>query len=407
MMRSAGQVKQALVSYDDALFRYLATHDSEQLVEGRRLKVTALEEIDRLTQLSTSPLLTKRLAVLKEESRQYFADAERLLQFAQSRPGDLQGIGQRSQNWTRDLKDTHLELAFLSAEGRARLIRVFSLCDEIITVNGIALEQAQQNMDDLLDRTKARELLLNGFSAGILILVMAGFVLSVLYPLGELLRGVRKIEQGDLDVHSPVTTSDEVGELTEAFNRATQTIRSQREQLWRESITDHLTGAYNQRHFRKLLAQEIERAKRAGHPLALMMIDIDHFKTYNDTHGHEFGNEVIRQVVQIVQRTLRQTDLVARYGGDELAVLLPETDSEHAQVLARRLLEEVCNIQVPAIQGNDPPKISISLGGACFPLNAKVTDELIRKADEALYAAKRGGRARVHWADSPQPVFQL
>lgn len=397
MMQSASQIKQALVSYDDALFRYLGIHDAEQLREGDNDQKIVLDQLNRLEVFSASATLNTRLGILDAETRQYFKDAQRLLQFAQSSPTQVMEIGRRSQNWVRQPKDQHMELAFLSEEGRARLIRVFSLCDEIITVNRMALEQAQSEMQELIARTRTKALLLSGVSVGVLLLVMAGFALSVLYPMGELIQGVRKVEQGDLDVQIPVMTPDEVGELTESFNRATRTIREQKEQLWRESITDHLTGAYNQRHFRKMLAQEIERAKRGNTPLALLMIDIDHFKAYNDTQGHEFGNEVIRQVVEVLRRTLRQTDLIARYGGDEMAVLLPETDAEHAKTLARRLLEEVIGLNVPADQGCGSMKISISVGGASFPSNALVIDELVRKADEALYAAKKGGRARVHW----------
>src|SRR5258708_1673399 len=87
-----------------------------------------------------------------------------------------------------------------------------------------------------------------------------------------------------------------VGELTRAFNRATETIRQQRDQLLRETITDGLTGAYNQRHFQHLLRQEIERALRSGDSMSLLMIDVDHFKKYNDTHGHEFGNNVLKKI---------------------------------------------------------------------------------------------------------------
>lgn len=402
MMHAAGQIKQALVSYDDALFRYLAIHDSEQLREGRSQKKTVEEQIRHLEQFSNGSILKERLALLSVESKQYFADAERLLHYAQS--SSTQDIGKRSQEWIRGPDDSHLELAFLSQEGRARLIRVFALCDEVVTVNRIALEQAQSDMEDLFARSKTRGLLLSGLSIGVLTLVMAGFALSVLYPMNGLLQGVRRIEQGDLEVQIPVLTNDEVGELSDAFNRATRTIREQREQLWRESVTDHLTGAYNQRHFRKIITQEVERAKRAKTSLALLMVDIDHFKTYNDTHGHEFGNEVIRRVVDLARNTMRQSDLIARYGGDELAILLPETNPEDAQSLTRRLLEEVSRARVPTL-GLETKHISVSVGGASFPSDATFVEELVKKADEALYAAKKGGRARAHWAGLPAPII--
>ncbi|HVO33582.1 MAG TPA: GGDEF domain-containing protein, partial [Elusimicrobiota bacterium] len=96
-----------------------------------------------------------------------------------------------------------------------------------------------------------------------------------------------------------------------------------------------------------------------------------------------------------------------RYGGDELAVLLPETDAEQAQLLAKRLLEEIGCARFPTVHGSAPPKVSVSIGGACFPADAVVIDEFIRKADEALYASKKGGRARVHWTGKPAALFSL
>jgi diguanylate cyclase (GGDEF)-like protein len=398
MMHAAERVKQAMVAYDDALFRYLTLHDPAQLREGKFWKTIAKKDVDELHSLATSPILKDRLEFLSTESSQFFTDAERLLEYATHTRTPVENLQQRSTGWVRTLDDSHLELAFLSAEGRARLVRIFGLCDELITVNRIELDRAQQDMNAALQHARRAAFFLSVLSIVILCLIALGFVVSILYPLDDLMNGIRQIEQGDLNIEIPAASSDEVGELARAFNRATRTIRQQREQLLQETITDSLTGVYNQRYFRKLLKQEIERARRSGETLSLMMIDVDHFKRYNDTWGHEFGNDVLKRVCEALKRTLRETDLLTRYGGDEFAVLLPNTEAGQAHALANRLVEGVANLEpVPFPLQDERIALTISIGGACYPTDAQTGESLIQKADQGLYAAKQAGRARAAW----------
>jgi len=161
------------------------------------------------------------------------------------------------------------------------------------------------------------------------------------------------------------------------------------------AITDELTELYNHRHFFQQLNLEINRAKRYNRKVALLMIDIDYFKTYNDVHGHLKGNEVLKKVGSFLRMVSREVDLPARYGGEEFAIIMPETQKIKARFFAERLrrtLEEYVFQGEEVLPGGN---LTISLGLATFPSNAKTPTELIERADRALYHAKRHGRNRV------------
>ncbi len=168
-------------------------------------------------------------------------------------------------------------------------------------------------------------------------------------------------------------------------------MRRQALMVERLASSDALTGLANRRCFDLTLKQEWARAQRAQEPLALLFADIDHFKRYNDTHGHGAGDEILRQVAGRVQRAARRpSDLAARYGGEELVVLLPNTPIEGVQQIAETLRAEVERL------GSQPLGLSISIGcHAVVPTAALEPSTLVERADAALYRAKREGRNRV------------
>jgi diguanylate cyclase (GGDEF)-like protein len=159
--------------------------------------------------------------------------------------------------------------------------------------------------------------------------------------------------------------------------------------------TDGLTGIYNRRGFETRIIESLAAAERNGLGLALLMIDIDHFKKLNDEFGHLLGDEVLRQVAKVFSQHIRKNDLVCRYGGEEFAILLPETHTERAMGVADKLRKVVQEHQFPGV----PRPVTISLGIADFPNHAKGRDELVRAADSALYVAKVNGRNRIETAE--------
>jgi diguanylate cyclase (GGDEF)-like protein len=159
--------------------------------------------------------------------------------------------------------------------------------------------------------------------------------------------------------------------------------------------TDGVTGVFNHRYGIALLREVLERAAQGERPAAILMADIDHFKRFNDTYGHQVGDEVLRLVAQTLVRGLRRSDVVARYGGEEFVAILPDTDRAAALALAERVREAVATGAPPA--GGLPRglRVTISVGVAGFPADAVTPVELLVAADQALYHAKHAGRDRV------------
>lgn len=166
--------------------------------------------------------------------------------------------------------------------------------------------------------------------------------------------------------------------------------------LEKENITDPLMGIYNRRYLDRRLLTEVARASRYGMTLSVLLIDIDHFKRINDTYGHPVGDVVLRDLAQLVVSTVRTTDIVARYGGEEIMVITPSTPVKTASQLAERLRKAVeeTPLAIPADMHRDLDKvhITVSIGVACFGQNAHDYQTLIQSADEALYRAKKKGR---------------
>ncbi len=166
------------------------------------------------------------------------------------------------------------------------------------------------------------------------------------------------------------------------------------------SDTDAVTGSYNRRFMAARLDREIKRSSRYGHPLGLLMLDLDSFKGINDTYGHLFGDQVLKKTAMALTAACRETDLVGRFGGDEFIVLLPETMEDEAVVVAGRVAERVdcLRLQAPGSDGREV-KVSASLGRSTFPGDGRTANELISMADKALYRQKR--QAHQRWIDRP------
>ena len=163
---------------------------------------------------------------------------------------------------------------------------------------------------------------------------------------------------------------------------------------------DGLTGIFNRRFFELRIIEEIERARRYGTGMAVIMADIDQFKKLNDEFGHLLGDEVLRQVSSLFHQQLRKIDVVCRYGGEEFAILLTQTNTQQAVIIAEKLRRLVEGYQFPGV----PRTVTISAGVAAFPDHGKSRDDLIRAADNGLYAAKQAGRNRICLASLARAV---
>jgi diguanylate cyclase (GGDEF)-like protein len=157
--------------------------------------------------------------------------------------------------------------------------------------------------------------------------------------------------------------------------------------------TDPLTGLWNRHHFGEQLQRTLNEADRYDAPVSLVLVDIDHFKRVNDTWGHEAGDSVLKQVARILQDGVRAVDICVRYGGEEIAMLLPKTDSDHAVEVAERLRARIA--AQPVRHGRSEIPVTASFGVATYPETVKVRDQLFPASDKALYIAKHEGRNRV------------
>jgi diguanylate cyclase (GGDEF)-like protein len=167
------------------------------------------------------------------------------------------------------------------------------------------------------------------------------------------------------------------------------------ETIQRQAVTDELTGLFNHRRFQEVMTAEVERTRRFGQELGLIMLDIDNFKRVNDTYGHLQGDLVLKEVARVLRESSREIDEPARYGGEEMAVALPQTGLQGAYEFAERVRQRIEALQLPLLEGEGTLRVTASFGAASLPHSAKVDkDALVAAADAALYRAKRSGKNR-------------
>lgn len=193
---------------------------------------------------------------------------------------------------------------------------------------------------------------------------------------------------------------DAIGETVERFDKALSQIKEANVRLHRLSMQDGLTGIANRRYFDEAFEQEWKRALRHQRSLSVLLIDIDHFKEYNDTFGHLKGDDCLKQVAEAIQRSSgRAGDIVARYGGEEFVVALPETDREGAANMAARIQQEIASMHIKH-PGSVTPWLTVSIGAATMiPRQESSREELLGAADTALLQAKRDGRNAVRFSE--------
>ncbi|MDR7305510.1 diguanylate cyclase [Rhodoferax saidenbachensis] len=288
-------------------------------------------------------------------------------------------------------------------EDRARMFPI--LLDE--KVIAYSSPQGEPNYSDLdLGYLSAmRESLVLGTTMGLALTLVLGLFLGnrLSRSLRHLTGAVQAMGEGALRQQVPVESDNEVGVLAQAFNRMSDEIARQYEDLrqshtqieamaaqMRElSLRDALTGLHNRRHFDNQCAQFFASAQRYERPFSVMLCDIDHFKSVNDRFSHATGDEVLCRLGEILQQSMRGSDLVARYGGEEFVVAFPETDLVHAREACESLRQHVETY--PWHEVHPDLRITISMG-LCSDTNLASFDRMLEAADALLYRAKHGGR---------------
>lgn len=375
IVHALGQLEVAIERHDNSVYRYLFSGDKAWLDECENQRVAYHKWFSELKRWTTEPLEQERLQEIDELYVQYDNETRHLLLNPQR-------------------ATTRAELRWKQSE--RYLSKIQMLLDDMESFRmGMTVERRVQISDTLARHQRG--------AFYFLVTIAFFFVLLALYlwrflvnPLTLLLNGIRDFTRGKTDVQIPPVGKDELGELQEAFNEMSREIDLERKKLQTESQSDPLTGLFNMRYFRLQLADEFSRSQRYGRPLTLIMIDVDHFKLYNDRNGHPAGDIVLKEIARILIRNVRGTDIVARYGGEEFVILLPETPMEAAINVAQKILRTVEEHHFPFVGNRNEERLTVSLGVASYPDGHITSDQdLIEASDKALYAAKKNGRNQV------------
>lgn len=245
-------------------------------------------------------------------------------------------------------------------------------------------------------KTRSLWATLAAFALALAISVYASATLaaSVVKDIEGLRQGAMRLANGELSHRVIPSRAAELSDLGAAFNAMAERIEKDQAVLAELATRDALTGLLNRREFLRMLREEIDRSRRYGRPCSLLVLDIDHFKTVNDSWGHPAGDAVLRAVAHTILNATRPTDRAARYGGEEFAVLLPETGVEGALALAERMRAAIA--AKPAVIREDRSiEVTASIGLAAQPDDGQDAESLISCADKALYRAKECGRNTV------------
>jgi diguanylate cyclase (GGDEF)-like protein len=374
MVFSLGQLEVALQKQDSAVYRYMTSGEKEWLDASEEARSEYNKWFVEAQNSATDPYEEDKLSTIDELYVQYDNLIRQVLLSPQRSSKATLGLVAKSDDFLRGIQ---------------------SNIEQIQTLRQGMTIVHQKDISDTVSRHKR-------FAFSFLGIIIILFVVLALYlwhylvrPLTFLLEGIRDFTRGKTDIVIPPVGKDELGELQEAFNEMSREITVERKRLNAESQSDALTGLFNMRYFRRQLVEEFSRSQRYGRALTILMLDVDHFKAYNDKNGHPAGDIVLKEISRILIRNVRGTDIVARYGGEEFVMLLPETGVEAALIVAEKIRRTVQEHHFPFSDGTSE-RMGVSIGVASYPEVGVGSDQdLIEASDKALYLAKRNGRNQV------------
>ena len=253
-------------------------------------------------------------------------------------------------------------------------------------------EIAKNNYKEATERFNfIRNILIFGTLLGILFASIAAILMirSIVRPLNKAVTHFKHISEGNMSENISVSSQDEIGQVLNGLAAMQGKLKIMISELEQLARTDELTGAWNRRRFEETVATEMDRLRRYEQRLSLMILDVDHFKKINDLYGHSIGDQVLIDLSNTIRSSLRGSDSLIRWGGEEFVILCPNTTAETVSKLAERLRKEIASVKFQEV-GN----ITLSFGVA--ECGAEETwEQWLRRADKALYLAKSGGRDQV------------
>ncbi|WP_196279166.1 GGDEF domain-containing protein [Catellatospora vulcania] len=295
------------------------------------------------------------------------------------------------------LRDGEIRTVNVSADaaGEAMRLAVVPIRTPEGIVGALLLDYTDLHAQLLNSSAPIRRSTLGAAMAGMAVSLALAYLLSrgLIRDIRHLTFTAEQLAGGDYAARATVTSRGELRQLATAFNQMADRIAERRAELTDLAVTDALTELPNRRHMRSSLTRELQRARREGRPLGLVILDLDHFKAVNDEYGHLAGDAVLRRVGEVLKRELRSSDVAGRPGGEEFAVLLPDTGRDAAMAIAERLRAALAKETVR--HRDRTVTFTASFGVVSFPDDGQDAEALVQRADDALYAAKRAGRDQV------------
>lgn len=375
-----------IIRYDSHVNRYVGTLNPNWIKEANKVRVSINRFFDALQSSNKdNPEMLAELDELKREQQAYFRKLDQIV---------------------RSHDQSKAKISDLTRAYNSRVVAIFNKVNLLVEKNGEELRESAVKLKKQQSELEVIAIIMGAVFIPLLVIITVLIYRSTVTPINgitEKVKGVHadlpeSIEKmvNDLDEFvKKRRPEDEINKLARTIRHLGKEVEEKTIELSHLVVTDEKTRLYNFRHFKDQLLTEIARAKRFDESLSLIMLDIDNFKHYNDTNGHLLGDEVLIKVARLMKQECRETDIPARFGGEEFAALLPKTDSEEAAYVAeriRRIIEEAVFVnQEKQPRGN----LTVSLGVATFPEDASDAEALINCADEALYEAKHRGRNQV------------
>ena len=314
---------------------------------------------------------------------------------------DVEGAESLGQRYNKESLEQHFKKVFQSQNDDTLHNKKHNLLIKPIVNNNKIVAYITSNYKSTVDekmvainQTFIYLLFVIIFTVFIISIFIIIFSLKLLHPLELLIEGIKKITAGDLSFTIKNVSNDEIGVVVDAFNHMTQKRKHVEEALEELAIRDGLTGLYNHKFFYTSLEKEIARDDRYHNTVSLLLIDIDHFKNVNDTYGHRAGDTILRELSQRLMTRARSTDYVCRYGGEEIAVILIETNITEAKAIAEEL-RILIEKEPFLIEDERYVSITVSIGVSAYSKDAKDASMMVSNADNALYRAKENGRNQV------------
>jgi diguanylate cyclase (GGDEF)-like protein len=226
------------------------------------------------------------------------------------------------------------------------------------------------------------------------------------YYCGPLIAGGNLIGSVRMEAAKDLWTPERQRLLESYLSGAASALSNLRllDRMKQQANVDSLTGLYNRRFLEDYARKLFAIARRRAQPVGMIMLDLDHFKGFNDVYGHEIGDRILRHFAKTVTASMRETNLAARYGGEEFIVILPDTSAKSCLLVAERIRKAVMTMVVPSSAEKPLPQLTVSIGVAAFPEHGQTLEEIIQASDKALYESKRNGRNRVTAATAPEAV---